>query len=184
LIYLPSALIPPRWTVASGNDELGDLEVVRVFADPLLATLSRFILPSECDAIIAHGNALGWHPSFTSTYADNVVVDKVRTSSSAYASRNDTVLVPLLQRVAKLVGEPVSHVELGPILKYEVGEYFDEHWDESVAGAFAHPASRGKRAFKLMKLRAHRDCCSHSFLNSPPSYDSPLSVYVSVQWHG
>ena len=50
LIHLPSALVPESWTVAT---DAGDLAVKRVFADPLLLTMDKFLSPEECLELIA-----------------------------------------------------------------------------------------------------------------------------------
>lgn len=143
LTALPSALVPPLWSV---DTDIGQLEVRRVFADPLLLTLERFLLPGECEQLIAAGHELQFHRSLTATG-----LSETRTSSSAYLPDGHALRELVVQRAAKVTGVPASHFEVGPVLRYEPGQQFDEHWDSTRSETF------GRRLTFFVPLQSHPD---------------------------
>jgi hypothetical protein len=124
LIHLPSALVPESWTVAT---DAGDLDVKRVFADPLLLTMDKFLSPEECLELIALAHKVGFERSMTTRG-----VTSTRTSTSSYIDTSGAeVLARMLARASTITGEPVQNFEVGPVILYEPGQFFTEHWDST-----------------------------------------------------
>lgn len=128
LTDLPGPLIPDSWTVET---DIGELTINRVFSDPMVLTLPIFLNASECQEIIALGNSIGYKRSLTTSGVSNA-----RTSESAYIPDGHPWKLLLGQRVSKLVGVPQDHIEFGPVLKYDVGQKFDQHHDSSLPQTF------------------------------------------------
>ena len=121
LVDIPSPLIPHEWNVTT---DIGALTVRRVYSDPMVLTLDEFVTPAEIDRIVAVGQEIGFRRSLTTAG-----LTEARTSQSAYIPDHHPIVKMLGERVSAIVRVPPTHIEFGPILKYEVGQLFDYHFD-------------------------------------------------------
>jgi len=110
LILLPSALLPASWTVKTAD--AGRLMVKRVFADPLLLTIEHFLSATECAALVALAEQRGFSRSQTTSG-----ISDRRTSYSSIISKYDSLMQTFMQRVARVVGVPATHFELGGVIR-------------------------------------------------------------------
>jgi len=157
LIYLPSPLVPEQWSVQT---DVGDLQVNRVFADPLLLTMQHFLTAEECEGLVRDAKAAGFVRSLTTRG-----VVETRTSSSSYLPHNNPLRLRMMARAANITGEPMENMEVGPVIEYEIGQKFDEHWDSTRDETFGRrltffvPLSSvpeedgGHTAFTLLRVR-------------------------------
>lgn len=93
-----------------------------------LQYIDNFLSNEECDHIINLSK-----DKFTkSKVIDKIydIEDKNRTSKSFYINRGlDNVIKNIEEKISKLVNKDINHVEGLQVVKYESGEYFNEHFD-------------------------------------------------------
>ena len=104
---------------------------------PWVVTLDNFVTDEECERMIEIGAEEGYERSADvgemnpdGTYEDDH--NSGRTSTNAWCSENcneDPIIEPLHRRMDKLAGMHYNHSEYLQLLKYEVGQFYNEHHD-------------------------------------------------------
>jgi len=144
LVSLPSVLLPPAWTV---DTDLGPLVVQRQFADPLLLTLPQVLTQAECDELIAEAYKIGFHRSATTHgYTEE------RTSSAALLHPLHPTMRKFTRRIEQVANVSADEFEVGPVIRYKIGEHFAEHWD-----SWYTPPHQGRRLTFFVPLGAAPD---------------------------
>jgi len=132
--YNPKALSRPRLkadgTAASGvqDDEDG----------PWVVLLENFVSDEEADALIAAGHEKGYERSSDvgvenpdGTHEEEV--SDGRTSHNSWCDEDmcdrDPVIGPVVERIAAATGTTVNNSELLQLLRYEPGQYYQQHHD-------------------------------------------------------
>jgi prolyl 4-hydroxylase len=104
---------------------------------PWVILLENVLNASEADRFIELGAKSGYERSVDSgeilddgTF--DTIVTEDRTSTNAWCSddcADDPVTIDLFQRMQTLVGIPMSHSEEIQLLRYEQGQFYNEHHD-------------------------------------------------------
>lgn len=143
LVDIPSPLIPHEWNVTT---DIGDLTIRRIYADPMVLTMDQFVTSDEIERIIAAGHEIGFRRSLTTAGLTDA-----RTSQSAYLPEHHSIVKMLSQRVSTILRIPSTHIEFGPVLKYDVGQLFDYHYDSTL------PETNGRRLTFFVPLSSVED---------------------------
>jgi prolyl 4-hydroxylase len=105
---------------------------------PWLIYLENFTTPEEAARLIELGGVVGYERSEDVGDEDETgeidsVVSVGRTSTNAWCDpkqcENDPVVQPLIERMEKLTGITREYTEHLQLLKYEVGQFYEEHHD-------------------------------------------------------
>jgi prolyl 4-hydroxylase len=105
---------------------------------PWVVQLDTFATAEECERLIELGAELGYGDSRTvgKTFADGtveaVVADRIRTSKNAWCEElceNDPLVVPLWDRIEKLLDIPKNNSEFLQLLRYEETQFYGQHHD-------------------------------------------------------
>ncbi|KAL7538279.1 hypothetical protein ACHAXR_008444 [Thalassiosira sp. AJA248-18] len=105
---------------------------------PWIVTLENFISDKEADALVAAGHNKGYERSSDvgvenpdGTHEDEV--SDGRTSTNSWCDEElcnqDAVIGPVVKRIAALTGTTVNHSEYLQLLRYEPGQYYEQHHD-------------------------------------------------------
>ena len=104
---------------------------------PWVVTLENFLTDIECETLIALGAVEGYKISqdvgkkkFDGTYEG--LINKYRTSTNAWckdACFDDTVTQQVLQKIEHVTGIPDQNSEYLQLLRYEVGQFYQQHHD-------------------------------------------------------
>jgi prolyl 4-hydroxylase len=106
---------------------------------PWIVTLDDFITEQECQALIDHGAEIGYETSKgigdmqeDGTYGDTELTGRTSTNAWCTEDSNDLPLIKaVMDRITQLVEIPYSHAEFIQLLKYEPGQFYEEHHDWS-----------------------------------------------------
>lgn len=106
---------------------------------PWIVALDDFVTEQECEALIQQGAAKGYDKSRgigemqeDGTYEDTVLTG--RTSSNAWCDEtciDNPLIKGVIDRMEHLVQIPYGHSEFLQLLKYEPGQFYEEHHDWS-----------------------------------------------------
>lgn len=109
----------------------------RKHKSPWIVTLNNFLSEEECDILIELGSLQGYersedvgHRNFDGTYGS--IRSDGRTSSNSWCLEDcykNATTQNVLQRIENLTAIPDSHSEYLQLLRYQVGEYYNEHHD-------------------------------------------------------
>jgi len=123
----------PYWA-----DTFGPLEILsspELTNGPWIITLENFLNVEECNTFITEAERLGyqrsedvaeeeeWDGTLSSVQSDG------RTSTNTWCSRScveNPILKPVHDRLELLTGVPYNHSENLQLLKYEVGQFYEE----------------------------------------------------------
>lgn len=109
----------------------------------------RFLSPEECTALIERIDS-GRRPS---EIADDVGIANFRTSETCDLDSADPVVAAIEQRIAGLLGLPLSAAEPLQGQRYAPGQEFKPHTDTFEPGGYdyyVHTADRGQRTWTAM----------------------------------
>lgn len=126
------------------------------FAHPLVWTVDDVLTPDECDRVLAGCSAGPWHAATVNRDAGRAVDRRIRNNQLALV--DDPVLArELLERLrpelpARLMGCELSGVkERLRCYRYQVGEYFAPHGDQS------YPGGPGERSLLTLMVYLNDD---------------------------
>jgi prolyl 4-hydroxylase len=114
------------------------VEDANVADGPWLMVLENFTTLEEANKLIELGGVLGYERSEDVGDEDETgevgsVVSTGRTSTNAWcevdACENDPVVQPVIERMEKLTGLSRVYAEHLQLLRYEVGQFYEEHHD-------------------------------------------------------
>eukprot|EP00978_Attheya_sp_CCMP212_P015037 scaffold38670_cov50-Attheya_sp.AAC.3 len=105
---------------------------------PWVVTFDNFLTDEECDALIKAGYEEGYERSmdvgemlFDGTFDDDINDD--RTSENAWCDpetcEGDPLIVTVNERIANVTGIPYPNAEYLQLLRYELGQKYDQHHD-------------------------------------------------------
>lgn len=109
---------------------------------PWIITIDNFLTDHEAQVLIQHGTDLGYEASVlassideeTGESLDDETIDDTRTSKNTWCSQrcqDDPVVKGVWQKLTDLTGLPQENSEELQLLKYEPGEYYELHHDNS-----------------------------------------------------
>ena len=94
-----------------------------------LYTIKNFITKQDCDEIIEHINKTAI-PSTVANKQDKQLITDYRTSSTAHIHVGKKDLIDILDaKLAYVLGMELTLGEVTQGQKYEIGEYYKEHYD-------------------------------------------------------
>ena len=105
---------------------------------PWIVTLENFLTDEECDFLIARGHQIGYEESYESTNEVDEDGEYVFISGTGRTSRNAwceeeceelPITIGIMDRMSRLTGFSEANAEYLQLLKYEVGEHYEEHHD-------------------------------------------------------
>ena len=105
---------------------------------PWIVTLENFLTEEECDFLIARGHHIGYEESYESTDEVDEDGEYVFISGTGRTSRNAwceeeceelPITIGIMDRMSRLTGFSEANAEYLQLLKYEVGEHYEEHHD-------------------------------------------------------
>ena len=106
-------------------------------AGPWVVTLENFLTDEECQTLIDLGGVEGYQSSqdvgkrkFDGSYDGNI--NKGRTSTNAWCQKDcfhNSTTQQVLQKIEHLTGIPDENSEFLQLLKYEVGQFYQQHHD-------------------------------------------------------
>jgi len=119
-----------------GKEWVGDLDHEK----PWVLTLDNFITDEEADFLVDQGHKLGFEQSTKVGELDDYdvesehkgVVDEGRTSRNTFcddACYDHPITKRIMEKMSLLTGLPKANSESLQLLKYEVGEHYEEHHD-------------------------------------------------------
>lgn len=111
---------------------------------PWMLLVDGFLTEEECDKLIELGSRIGYERSTIIT--EDFELDgsrgwsesEFRTSESAFCGktcRDDPVVEGLIKRMEDFIGIPKANYEDLQLVRYEVGQFYQEHHDRSEADA-------------------------------------------------
>lgn len=99
--------------------------------EPLILMLENVLSHEECDRLVA----LAQGRMQRAKIGDSHAVSDVRTSSSMFFEESENELIETIEdRLAELMGVPVSHAEPLQVLHYRPGEQYQPHYDYFSSG--------------------------------------------------
>ena len=113
-------------------------ETAKYDIGPWVVTLENVVSPQEAHRLIQHGEAYGWEESLIAgdvkeDGSSDTVVSDYRTSQLAWCSRDsclqDPIVQTVLERISTMVDLHSNHSDYFQLLKYEEGQYYEEHHD-------------------------------------------------------
>ncbi len=114
--------------------------IIDLNLDPRVYTISNFLSPMECKAIIARAKGENMDRAKVSGPNEGVV-SKARTNDVCWVDHNfDIAFSRIGRRIAGLVGMPLSHAESFQVIRYSPGAEYKGHFD-----AFDPTTDTGKR---------------------------------------
>lgn len=114
--------------------------IIDLNLDPRVYTISNFLSPMECKAIIARARGENMDRAKVSG-PEKGVVSKARTNDVCWIDHNfDIAFSRIGRRIAGLVGMPLSHAESFQVIRYSPGAEYKGHFD-----AFDPTTDTGKR---------------------------------------
>ena len=92
--------------------------------------LQSVLTDEECDHIIKLAEGHFSRSTVLDHQKLQSVVDEIRTSSTYFIPKScDRIIKKIEKRMAAVLGVPESHLEPFQVVKYEPGQYFNEHYD-------------------------------------------------------
>jgi prolyl 4-hydroxylase len=129
--FEPHVLSRPEY-VSGDTKETADYQI-----GPWVVTLDKFITDEEADRLIQLGADAGYKRSsdvgklkFDGTFESDV--NSGRTSLNAWcdnACYNDTLAKQVMARIEEVTSIPEANSEYLQLLKYDVGQYYQQHHD-------------------------------------------------------
>ncbi|MFC3051725.1 2OG-Fe(II) oxygenase [Kordiimonas pumila] len=111
--------------------------IIDLNLEPRVYTLDNFMTPKECDHMIALGGTNGMTRAFVSGEKEGVV-SQGRTNDLCWINHKaDEVTTKLAQRIAGLVGLPLSHAESFQLIRYGINAEYKAHFDAFQPGTEA-----------------------------------------------
>lgn len=103
--------------------------IIDLHLDPRVYTISNFLSPIECKSIIARAKASNMERAVVSAVGKGVV-SEARTNDVCWVTHYyDAGFKRIAQRIAGLVGMPLSHAESFQVIRYGVGAEYRAHFD-------------------------------------------------------
>lgn len=103
--------------------------IIDLNLDPRVYTVSNFISPMECKAVIARAKASNMGRAKVVGAKEGVVSD-ARTNDVCWIDHNhDIAFSRIARRIAGLVGLPLSHAEMFQVIRYSPGAQYKPHYD-------------------------------------------------------
>lgn len=103
--------------------------IIDLSIDPRVYTIDNFLSSSECKHLISVGVGGGMSRAFVSGDKEGVI-SKGRTNDLCWVNHmTDMGTKRIAERVAALVGLPLSHAESFQIIRYDVGAEYRPHFD-------------------------------------------------------
>lgn len=103
--------------------------IIDLNLDPRVYTISNFLSPMECKAVIARAKSKNMDRAKVSG-PEKGVVSKARTNDVCWIDHNfDVAFSRIGRRVAGLVGMPLSHAESFQVIRYSPGAEYRGHFD-------------------------------------------------------
>ena len=97
---------------------------------PDMTLFSNFLLPSECDELIAQAQSRLQRSKTFDPKTGDPIEHKNRTSHGMFFRRGETPLVEYIEKkISAITGVPVDHGERIQVLRYEVGQEYKPHHD-------------------------------------------------------
>lgn len=116
--------------------------IIDLNLDPRVYTVSNFISPMECKAVIARAKGSNMDRAKVVGPKEGVVSD-VRTNDVCWIDHNhDIAFSRIARRIAGLVGLPLSHAEMFQVIRYGPGAEYKPHYD-----AFDPTTETGRRTW-------------------------------------
>jgi prolyl 4-hydroxylase len=110
---------------------------VEIPSGPWVVTLEKFLTDEECDTLIELGAVQGYKISqdvgkkkFDGTYEGSI--NSGRTSTNAWCTNecfNHTTTQRVLEKIANVTNVPDENSEYLQLLRYEVGQFYQQHHD-------------------------------------------------------
>ncbi len=114
--------------------------IIDLHLDPRVYTISNFLSPMECKRVIAHARGDTMSRARVSGPNEGVVSD-ARTNSVCWVDHyKEEAFKRIGERIAGLVGMPLSHAESFQVIHYGPGAEYRGHFD-----AFDPTTETGKR---------------------------------------
>lgn len=126
------------------KDEDSDEDDDEYYKEPLpwVISIDDFLSDEECERLIEHGEAQGYKQSTEYGNESNIdgsvpfVEKKSRTSTNAWCTsedcKNDPIVKGIIDRMAKMTGIPSDNYESLQLVRYEEGQFYEQHHDFSV----------------------------------------------------
>ena len=105
---------------------------------PWIVVLEDFVTPEECERLIQLGGNAGYKRSTEENLVPNEYggipkyVSEIRTSTNSWCRegcRDDPLVVQVMERMENLTGIPRSYSEDLQLLRYEEGQFYEQHHD-------------------------------------------------------
>lgn len=118
--------------------------IIDLNLDPRVYTISNFLSPMECKSIISQAKAKTMARATVSGPQKGVVSD-ARTNEVCWIEHQyDEAFTRIGERIAGLVGMPLSHAESFQVIRYAPGAEYRAHFD-----AFDPRTETGKRNWRI-----------------------------------
>ncbi len=135
--------------------------IIDLNIEPRIYTIDNFLSPAECKHLIATAKGMEMNRAFISGAKAGAVSD-VRTNTVCWVNHfRDTSTKRIANRVAGLVGLPISYAERFQVVHYSVGQEYRPHFD-----AFD---PKSKSAPRTMKSGGQRLITVLGYLNDVPA---------------
>lgn len=103
--------------------------IIDLNIDPRVYTVDNFISPTECKHMISIGKGGNMKRAFVSGEKEGIVSDG-RTNDLCWVDLDrDACTKALSERIAALVGLPLSHAERIQLIRYDIGKEYKGHFD-------------------------------------------------------
>lgn len=103
--------------------------IIDLHLEPRVYTINNFMSSIECKSIIARAKASNMERAVVSAVGKGVVSD-ARTNDVCWVEHYyDAGFKRIAQRIAGLVGMPLSHAESFQVIRYDVGTQYRAHFD-------------------------------------------------------
>ena len=126
------------------KDEDSDEDDEEYFKEPLpwVILIDDFLSDEECERLIEHGEAQGYKQS--TEYGDESNIDgsvpfvetKSRSSTNTWCTsedcKNDPIVKGVIDRMTKMTDIPSDNYESLQLVRYEEGQFYEQHHDLSV----------------------------------------------------
>jgi len=146
--------------------------------DPWVVTIDNFTTPEECERLIEMGGRVGYERSMDvgelqhdGTYGDSL--NDGRTSTNAWCDDEcwtNNITGKVLQRIENLTDTPYNYSEHMQLLRYQPGQYYNQHHDY-----IDHLADRAE-GVRILTVFLYLNDVEEGGATSFPTLDPPIMV--------